>query len=198
MRSDISCERQLTYDSSDAKLQWRCNAYILRRPSFYVPLIGPAIFVSWGLSFPVAIVLLLAATLLPLAITVYRRSRSPRICTTSVDEVGVHDLTPTGNNTYGWKQIQSVETSEGDVFFMGPWGCGVFVPASAFPNRQASADFFRLSRELWDSGRTGRALANPNETARLIEEMNERDESQWIELEKRQAEIEGAKEKRNY
>ncbi len=155
---------EVSYDSGNADLQWRCNLYSLKRDSWllFAVLLGMPVIIIFVNKLPVeqafmtAITLVLVELILifgTLALVAYSRSRAPRICKTSISSDGIHDVTPDHDKGFPWYQIKDIELCGKDVFFfVTPFGC-IFVPGSAFLDIGEASEFFAEAKELWNAGR---------------------------------------------
>jgi hypothetical protein len=153
MLSKDSLSDRVIYDSSNAKMQWRCHLRTMKGDAT-VP-ITCLIMVALALVIkPLTYTLIMAAVFiacLPFAIiylTVTKRCQSERICTTSISGEGVRDITPDSDKTLPWEAISSVETHDGDIFFITRTG-GVFVPGSAFETKERAQTYVGKARQLW-------------------------------------------------
>jgi len=205
MQSEQSQALQTTYDTAEFDLQWRCNShYILRLPvlaAFFFAAVIPSIFLQLSLlHFAVIFATFLGLSFAELAISSKRRSKGQRICTTTINEHGVHDLTPDGGIMHRWREISKIEIQAGDIFFYTKTG-GLFVPRSAFASSQKGEEFFKTAYNLWQTHRNqnivlGQTIASqtPNATAgtskprlskeQQLEELLAEDEAVWEALEK--------------
>lgn len=157
MQSEQPVALQTTYDSADAALQWRCNMHTLLKPEILVAFAVVAIAPTFMLHLSLLHFLAIFATLVGLslgeiALKTQRRCRSRRLCTTTINENGVHDLTPDGGITYTWREIVKIEEKEGDIYFFTRTG-GMFVPRSAFADLNKAQEFYRTAVNFWQPGR---------------------------------------------
>ncbi|MBS2006592.1 MAG: YcxB family protein [Cyanobacteria bacterium SZAS TMP-1] len=158
MQSEQPVALQTTYDSADAALQWRCNLHFLLKPENLVVFAVLATAMTFMLNPSLLHFLAIFATLVGLgvgeiALTTQRRCRSQRLCTSTINENGVHDLTPDGGITYAWREIVKIEETEGDIYFFTRIG-GMFVPRSAFADLNQAQEFYRTAVNFWQSGRS--------------------------------------------
>jgi len=148
---------QTTYDTADFSLQWRCNLNFMMRKKVLIVFAAaaaiPSIILHLTLLHFVGIfATFLGLTLGELAISAKRRSKGPRICTTTINEHGVHDLTPDGGNMYLWREITKIDSVSGDIYFHTR-NSGLFVPLTAFADVQKREEFFRTAVGLWQTYR---------------------------------------------
>jgi hypothetical protein len=206
LQPEKSSARQVTYDSSDAQLQWRCHLHMLHKPQSLLAIALLSIILMAVLRLPpISIIFfalgIVAVSLLQIKIGIAKRASGPRVCTTSISAEGVNDLTPDTNKTYAWSQIKNIERSDGDIYFITATG-GLFVPISAFKDEALATDFFTTAVRFWQRGRTvtGRNLmgqpsstdkglaapgvkpADPTSTPKP-EDLLAEDESVWTALE---------------
>ena len=196
---------QTTYDTAEFNLQWRCNShYILRLPvltAFFFAAVIPCMILQLSLlHFAAIFATFLGLSFAELAISSKRRSSGQRICTTTINDHGVHDLTPDGGVMYLWREITRLEFQGGDIFFYTRTG-GLFVPRSAFDDNQKAQDFFKTASSLWHANRHQHmtiahslATQTPNATTgqgkprlskeQQLEDLLAEDEAVWEALEK--------------
>jgi hypothetical protein len=173
LQPEKSSARQVTYDSSDTKLQWRCHLHLLHKPQslLAIALLSIILMAVTRLP-PVSIIFfalgIVAVSLLQIKLGVARRASGPRVCTTSISTAGVNDVTPDTNKTYAWSQIKSIERSDGDIYFITAAG-GLFVPISAFKDEALATAFFTTAVRLWQGGRAvtgGNLMDRPSSSGR--------------------------------
>ncbi len=204
---DSPCER-ITYDSSDAKLQWRCNLYAARHPMSLL-MVGAVFFILatvahlsffFGLA---AVLSLLTISLAQMTVTVNKRVKSPRICTTTIDAEGLTDLTPDGEKTIPWSRIKRVEMSRGDIYFI-TWSGGAFIPASAYESQSDALNYYKKAQQMWLVGKSGRnqkllsssrdkssAALRDKAAAREVEALLAEEDSVWKDLEEQHKKQQG-------
>jgi hypothetical protein len=195
LTNPLVLDRRITYDSSNAAVQWRCHMHLMKKTSNLVWLaLVPLIFLllERPLLFIIGVtVMAIGITLLPIAIAVYARTRSSRICTTALTEHGLNDVTPDSNKTLPWRTIKQIEVNAtGDIFFLTGWGGGVFVPRCAFKSQAAAHDFYKHAKLLWERDRAQGNLAKIDAdqvTKDLIANLNAEEESVWLALEQQHA-----------
>jgi hypothetical protein len=201
LQPEQSPARRVTYDSSEGRLQWRCQLHILRKPKNVIIISAISLFLAAVLQMPpfywLALFLsVVVGSLIQIALTIKKRTRGPRICSTTISADGLTDSTPDSNKSFTWRQVQSVEIYRGDIYFP-TWTAGVFIPASAFADEAEANDFYQQATTYWQAGRSkkGRNLKMlPSSTSNDIapadvppmpsyEDLLAEDESVWIALE---------------
>ena len=122
--------------------------------------------------------------LLGLAFVTYIRTRQRRICTTTIAEAGIRDITPDTNKWLPWDQISRIELCEGDMYvFAGISRC-IFVPLEAFPNLESAQLFFEHAQAIRKDFRSqNRILTEDKSHTALIEEREREEEAIWKALE---------------
>ncbi|MGO8669848.1 MAG: hypothetical protein ACLQVD_00530 [Capsulimonadaceae bacterium] len=151
---------QITYDSSSAADQFRCNLYCMTAkparvlfcsfPGFimggglssilrdgknwiYYAILGAVIFWGWF----VFVVFMAAAR---------RAACGPRICTTTLTPQGVVDLVPERTIFLPWGDMTGIRCHRGDVYFLMKSTGGSFIPHTAFPNEAAARGYCDAAR----------------------------------------------------
>jgi hypothetical protein len=201
LQPEQSPARRVTYDSSEGRLQWRCQLHMLRKPKNLLIIFAVSAFLVSVLQMPPSywlalFLVVVAGSLVQIALTIKKRTRGPRICSTTVSADGLTDSTPDSNKSFTWRQVRSVEMYQGDIYFP-TWTTGIFIPASAFADEAEAIDFYQQATTYWQAGRSkkGRNLKElPSSTNKAIapddmppapsyEDLLAEDESVWIALE---------------
>jgi hypothetical protein len=197
----LSLTRIVNYDSSDESMQWRCHMHAARAAHGLMS-VALTIFVFSVLLAHLAPIFIVGAAfsivagyLIQTSIMVAKRTSGPRMCTTTINEDCVHDLTPDSNKTYAWHRIKKVEISRGDIYFITMTGA-VFVPRSAFKDEASVIDFYTQAIKLWHRGSakkgrnqkhlpssSSRGIAGDMTPPGIEEDLLAEDESVWLALE---------------
>lgn len=143
---------EIIYDSSDPDTQWRCHIHTLSKPHTLAMTIGaPILFVIAGMHPLLAALLVITPYVVFLMVlhqTIKKRTRGPRLCTTTLSLDGLRDTTPDSDKSYTWKDVKNIEFSGGDIYFFVPFS-DIFIPRSAFADVSEAEAFYKTARTYW-------------------------------------------------
>lgn len=113
-------------------------------------------------------------------------------CKTVIDEVGIRDSLGPIKISYKWHQIRNLEMKDGNIYVISLFN-GIQIPPSAFTNSSEAEEFFALAKQYKAQGHSSTQIAKKSDitaqdTAALLESMQEEEEAKWLEFENKHKE----------
>ncbi len=114
-------------------------------------------------------------------------------CKTVIDENGIRDSLGWIKISYRWHQIRDLEIKNGNIYLIAMFN-GIQIPPSAFSNSSEAEEFFALANRYKTEAHSTRSKIAKNndisvqDTAALLESMQEEEEAKWLEIENKHRE----------